>query len=296
MQVVETIADLRAARGVLQGSVGLVTTMGALHAGHLALVEQARRDHDHVIATIFVNPTQFSPDEDLDAYPRDLSGDMEKLRAAGVDLIFTPTPDLMYPSGYQTYVTVEQVTQGLEGGQRPGHFRGVATIVTKLLNLTQPHAAYFGQKDAQQVVVIRRLVADLNIPVAIIVCPTMREADGLAMSSRNAYLSEDERQSATVLYRALQAAGVRYESGERDPDALIRAALDVLAQQLQTMPDYVSVVDARTLLPPDRDDAPLLFSLAAQVGTPRLLDNCLLPLSLNTRDGLTATLGRVDFT
>ncbi|MEO1441315.1 MAG: pantoate--beta-alanine ligase, partial [Chloroflexota bacterium] len=210
MKVIQTISDLRTARAALGDDVGVVTTMGALHAGHMALVKQARFDNERVLVTIFVNPTQFGPDEDLGSYPRTLERDLQLLETAGVDVVFTPTPELMYPDGYQTYVDVENVSQRLEGIHRDGHFRGVATVVSKLFNMTQPARAYFGQKDAQQVVVIRRMVRDLNFPVDVIVVPTIREDDGLAMSSRNAYLSPQEREAATVLYRSLQAAATLY--------------------------------------------------------------------------------------
>lgn len=294
MRVVEIIADLRSARRDLPGRVGVVPTMGALHEGHLSLVGAAREDNDSVLVTIFVNPTQFSPDDDLDAYPRDLPGDLAKLESAGVDLIFTPTPALMYPSGYQTYIEVEGVTQGLEGAHRPGHFRGVTTVVGKLFNLTQPDTAYFGQKDAQQVVVIRRMVADLNFPIEVVVCPIMREPDGLAMSSRNVYLNARERQAATVLNRAIRAAGDAYTHGERHLERLREMIRDVLVSEPLAQVDYVSVADTATLAElHDETDAPMLVSLTAQVGKPRLLDNALLPLDLNTRVGLTATLGKL---
>lgn len=292
MQIVETIADLRTARRELPGRVGLVPTMGYLHEGHLSLVNAAREDCDSVLATIFVNPTQFAEGEDLSTYPRNMPRDLQLLEEAGVDLVFTPTPELMYPPRFQTWVTVEEVTQGKEGGQRPGHFRGVTTIVSKLFNLTQPDAAYFGQKDAQQVVTIRQMVRDLNFPLAIVVCPVVRAEDGLALSSRNVYLSAEERRAATALNRALQAAGACYESGERDPEVLRRAAADVLSAEPLAQVDYISLADAATLAEiSEPSENPLLISLAAQVGKPRLLDNCLLPLSLNTREGATRTLG-----
>ncbi len=292
MQIVETIADLRVSRRELRGKVGLVPTMGYLHEGHLSLVNAAREDCDSVLATIFVNPTQFAEGEDLSTYPRNMPRDLQLLEEAGVDLVFTPTSELMYPPRFQTWVTVEDVTQGKEGGQRPGHFRGVTTIVSKLFNLTQPDAAYFGQKDAQQVVTIRQMVRDLNFPLAIVVCPVVRAEDGLALSSRNVYLSAEERRAATALNRALQAAGACYESGERDPEVLRRAAADVLAAEPLAQVDYISLADAATLAEiSEPSENPLLISLAAQVGKPRLLDNCLLPLSLNTREGATRTLG-----
>lgn len=263
--------------------------MGALHAGHLALVEQARAENDAVIVTIFVNPTQFAPNEDLAAYPRNLPRDLALLQAAGVDVVFTPTPDIIYPPGYQTYIEVEQVSQGLEGARRPGHFRGVATVVSKLFNITQPDTAYFGQKDAQQVAVIRRMVRDLNFPLNIAVCPTVREMDGLAMSSRNAYLSLEQRQAAPVVYRALQAAA---DADTHDPDMLRQIMLDVLDREPLAEPEYVSAASANTLqelYAPTH--TPILLSLAVRVGKTRLIDNILLPRELNTREGLSTVLG-----
>lgn len=292
MQVIETIEGLRAARRAMGGRVGLVPTMGALHAGHLTLAEHARADNDAVIATIFVNPAQFAPNEDFSAYPRDLPRDLDLLEKAGVDVVFTPSPADIYPPGFQTFVKVDHVTQGLEGDQRPGHFRGVATVVTKLFNLTQPDAAYFGQKDAQQVVVIRRMVSDLNFPVEIAVIPTVREADGLAMSSRNVYLTPDQRRSASVIYRALVAAAQAYDEGERTPANLRAVAKSVLKTEEAAEIEYVAVNDPRTLMGVhEAADKPLLMSIAVKIGKPRLLDNCLLPWALNTREGLGATLG-----
>lgn len=292
METFNTLEAFRQARTQLTGRVGLVPTMGALHAGHLALVEQARSENDVVVVTIFVNPTQFGPNEDLAAYPRDLPRDLALLQAAGVDVVFTPTPDVIYPPGYQTYIEVEQVAQGLEGARRPGHFRGVATVVAKLFNITQPHIAYFGQKDAQQVAVIRRMVHDLNFPLEIAVCPTLREADGLAMSSRNAYLTPEQRQAAPVVYRALQAAADAYEAGMSDPEALRLTMLAMLHLEALATPEYVSAADARTLRELDAaTDVPILLSLAVRVGKTRLIDNLLLPRELNTRAGLGQVLG-----
>jgi pantoate--beta-alanine ligase len=269
-----------------------VLTMGALHAGHLSLVEQARTDNDAVLATIFVNPTQFAPSEDLSKYPHDLPGDLEMLRQAGVDLVFTPTPDLMYPPGYQTWIEVTEVSQGLEGSHRPGHFRGVATIVAKLFNLTQPYITYFGQKDAQQVAVIKGMARDLNFPLQIAVCPTVRESDGLAMSSRNVYLSPEQRRAAPVLYRALCAAGEVYAGVERRPDNLRRTMLDTLQAEPLAEPDYVSASDAANLRELESSsNQPILLSLAVKIGTTRLIDNLLLPPELNTRPALSRLLG-----
>lgn len=292
MQVFETIADLHSARKAITGTVGLVPTMGYLHGGHLSLVEYARRENDVVIATIFVNPTQFAQGDDLETYPRDLPRDLGMLDAAGVDFVFTPTPALMYPAGFQTYVTVEKVTQGLEGAQRAGHFRGVATVVSKLFNLTQPDIAYFGQKDAQQVVVIRQFVRDLNFPLDIAICPIVREDDGLALSSRNVYLSSEERQAAIVLYNATQAIGQVYKVGERNVRRLLEIGEDMIHAEPLAELNYISLSNPATLDDViEVTDEPLLLSMAAQVGRPRLLDNCLLPLSLNNRDNASKILG-----
>lgn len=292
MQVLTSIEALREARRAMVGRVGLVPTMGYLHAGHLSLVESARAENDLVIATIFVNPTQFGEGEDLSTYPRDLPRDFALLESAGVDFVFTPTPEMMYPNHFQTYVTVEQVTLGLEGAQRDGHFRGVTTVVAKLFNLVQPHVAYFGQKDAQQVVVIRRMVQDLNIPVDIVVCPIVRETDGLAMSSRNVYLTDEERSAAVVLHRAIQTVGAAYDDGERQPRQLLAIAGDVVRAEPLAKLDYVSLSDPLVLTDVDAPtDKPMLFSLAVKIGIPRLLDNCLLPFELNTREGVTQVLG-----
>ncbi len=292
MQVIDSIEGLRTARKLMTGRVGVVPTMGALHEGHLTLARQARADNDAVITTIFVNPTQFAPNEDFSAYPRDLARDLALLEALGVDVVFTPTPANMYPPNFQTFVKVDQVTQGLEGDLRPHHFRGVATIVSKLFNLTQPASAYFGQKDAQQVVVIRRMVTDLNFPVDVVVIPTIREADGLAMSSRNVYLTPEQRPAASVIYRALVAAAQAYDEGERTPASLRAVAKSVLKSEVRAEIEYVAVNDPHSLVGVHEPaDQPLLLSVAVQIGRPRLLDNCLLPWRLNTREGLTATLG-----
>jgi pantoate--beta-alanine ligase len=292
VDVVESIDGLRQARARMTGSVGLVTTMGALHAGHIALVQQARAENDVVIATIFVNPTQFAANEDLSKYPRDIPHDLETLRQAGVNLVFTPTPDLMYPSGFQTWIEVEQVSQGLEGERRPGHFRGVATVVAKLFNLTQPQRAYFGQKDAQQAAVIKRMTRDLNMPISIRVCPTVREADGLAMSSRNVYLSPEQRNAAPIINQSLLAASFIYQNGERDVEKLRVVIEEVLRTERLAEVDYISIADAVTLREIEsQNDNPILVSLVVKMGNTRLLDNMLLPASLNTVEGLTEILG-----
>jgi pantoate--beta-alanine ligase len=292
VQIIDNISALRQARAQISGRVGVVPTMGALHAGHLSLVEAARAENDAIVVTIFVNPPQFAANEDLAAYPRDLPRDLDLLREVGVDIVFTPTPELMYPPGYQTYIDVEQVSQGLEGARRPGHFRGVATVVAKLFNLTQPTVAYFGQKDAQQVAVIRQMVRDLNFPLEIAVCPTMRESDGLAMSSRNVYLNAEQRRAASVLYRALKNVAAVYSSGERNPEALRQTMLDMLHIEPLAVPDYVSIADARTLQELTQpSDAPMLASLTVRIGKTHLLDNFILPAELNDRVGLSRVLG-----
>ncbi len=274
MQVLETIAALRTARRALRGTVGLVPTMGYLHRGHIALVEQAARENDQVIVTIFVNPTQFGANEDFSRYPRDPEHDLELLRAANVSLLFMPFVPEMYPTGFQTAIEVNGVSQGLEGERRPGHFRGVATVVGKLFNLTQPDRAYFGQKDAQQVAVIRRMTVDLAFPLEIMVGQTIREADGLAMSSRNMYLSPAERAAASVLYRALSAAQSQYQSGLYDADKLRQIMRTVLATEPLAEVDYVSAADADTLQEiEDVSMRPMLLSMAVRIGRTRLIDN-----------------------
>jgi pantoate--beta-alanine ligase len=294
VQVVETPEALRAVRRRLAGYIGAVYTMGALHEGHLSLLTTAREENDALIASIFVNPTQFAPGEDFANYPRTLERDLELMDKAGVDVVFTPTPQDMYLPYHQTSVIVDEVSHGLEGASRPDHFRGVATIVAKLFNLTQPTTTYFGQKDAQQVVVIRRMVRDLNMPVEIAVCPTVRETGGLAMSSRNAYLKPNERQAATSLCRALKTAADAYDEGERSPNALRLIACDVLDGEPLAKVDYVAINDPRTLYGVHEPiDEPILLSMAVKIGKPRLLDNCLLPYALNNREHLTEILGVV---
>ncbi|NUQ05017.1 MAG: pantoate--beta-alanine ligase [Anaerolineae bacterium] len=291
-QQIESTDAMIMTRRALVGSVGVVMTMGALHEGHLSLVEAARRENDHVIATIFVNPTQFNSGDDFANYPRTLERDKDLLAVAGVDFVFTPTAAQMYPPRYQTHVEVEIVSTGLEGESRPGHFRGVSTVVTKLLNLTQPTRAYFGQKDAQQVVVIRQMVRDLSIPTEIVVCPTERELDGLAMSSRNVRLSVPQREAAGVIFRALRTAAQRYDAGERHPVALRESALAALASEPLAQVDYVALCDPRTLFGiHDRTDDPMLMLVAVKIGGVRLIDNALLPWSLNERAALALYLG-----
>jgi pantoate--beta-alanine ligase len=273
MQTVTTLEELRAARALLPGPVGFVPTMGYLHAGHISLVERARRECVSVAASIFVNPTQFGPNEDLAKYPRDLPRDLALLEAAGADLVWTPTPEVVYPPGFQTWVTVEGLTALLEGAQRPGHFRGVTTVVAKLFNAVQPQKAYFGQKDAQQAAVIRRMTRDLDFPIEIVVCPTVREADGLAMSSRNTYLDPKERQAATVLFRALTAAQTACEQGERDAETLRRMMTEIIHTEPLARLQYVSCADYDTLEELQIVTGKCLLSLAVFIGKTRLIDN-----------------------
>lgn len=276
MRVYRTIAEMRAARADCRGTFGLVPTMGYLHEGHLSLVRRARAENDVCAAWIFVNPTQFAPADDFERYPRDEDRDTRLLEAEGVDILFMPPVEEIYPPGFDTTVEVKDVTERLEGRSRPGHFRGVTTVVTKFFHIMQPSRAYFGQKDAQQVVVIRKLVRDLAFGIEIVVCPTVREPDGLAMSSRNAYLERSERKAATVLYRALKRAQERWASGVRDGDALRREMRAVLESQPLARTDYVSVADPETLEELDRIGGRALASIAAYVGPPRLIDNVIL--------------------
>lgn len=255
-------------------SIGFVPTMGYLHEGHLSLVRAAKKDNDFVVASIFVNPTQFGENEDLDAYPKDLEGDQSKLEHEGVDVLFYPTVEEMYPSGYSTYVDVEGAMTGvLCGSSRPGHFRGVATIVTKLFNMVAPDRAYFGQKDAQQVSVIERMVKDLNMDLEIVPCPIFREEDGLAMSSRNTYLSDKERQDALVLSQSLFQARDRILQGERSSDKIIQGIVDKISSVDYAIIDYVEIVNALTLNKIDTIEGDILIAIAVKVGKPRLIDN-----------------------
>jgi pantoate--beta-alanine ligase len=271
-----TLAELRAARALLPEPVGLVPTMGYLHAGHISLVELARQDCASVVASIFVNPAQFGPSEDFSAYPRDIPRDLDLLQKAGVDLVWLPTPEIMYPPGFQTWVDVEEITKPLEGAMRPGHFRGVATVVAKLFNAVQPHKAYFGQKDAQQVAVIKRMALDLNFPLEIVIGPTQREADGLALSSRNKYLNAAERQAATVLHRALRAAQAAFAAGERSGGRLrTLMQAEIEAEPLARL-QYVSCADPLTLQELDLITNGALLSMAVFVGKTRLIDNLVL--------------------
>ncbi len=276
MKHVTLLSELLAAKRILPKPVGLVPTMGYLHEGHLSLVKTAKRNCTSVVVSIFVNPSQFGPGEDLTSYPRARSQDITKLRGAGIDLLWTPLANEMYPEGYQTWVAVDEVTKRLEGAGRPKHFRGVATIVTKLFNTVQPQQAYFGQKDAQQAVTIRQLVRDLNYPIDIVICPIVREADGLAMSSRNTYLNPTERHAATVLFRALSNAKSAYSDGEHNASKLRSRMKDIIGADPLAQAQYISCADPDTLQELQGDVSYALLSLAVFVGKTRLIDNMII--------------------
>ena len=273
---VSGLDELRASRLSLKGTVGLVPTMGYLHEGHLSLIRRAKAECDHVAVSIFVNPTQFGANEDLSKYPRDLERDLSLIEPLGVNLVWNPTPEIMYPTGYQTWVEVEAMTRPLEGAMRPTHFKGVTTVVAKLFNAIQPHKAYFGQKDAQQVAVIRQMVWDLNFPLEVVVCPTMREADGLAMSSRNKYLEGEDRKAAVVLFQALNAAKEAYQGGERDAEMLRSRMKNVLEAEPRAQIQYVSCADYNTLEELEIVKGKALLSMAVLLGKTRLIDNFVL--------------------
>ncbi|MBI2854420.1 MAG: pantoate--beta-alanine ligase [Chloroflexi bacterium] len=273
MEVIEGIADLKRERRHLKEPVGFVPTMGYLHEGHMSLVRRAKKENSTAIVSIFVNPTQFGPKEDLDKYPRDVPRDLEMLEKAGAEIVFTPMAQEIYPEGFCTWVDVEKVTENLEGAHRPGHFRGVATVVAKLFNLVEPTRAYFGQKDAQQVVVIKRMVGDLNMGTSIVVCPTIREWDGLAMSSRNSYLSIQERRAAPVLYRSLLLGRKLWEQGERNPDDIRKEMAGLIEKEPLASVSYISVADPETLAEIDTIKGKALVSLAVNIGKTRLIDN-----------------------
>lgn len=276
MMIVSTLEELHSARALLDEPVGLVPTMGFLHEGHLSLVRRAAEECASVVVSIFVNPTQFGPSEDLAAYPRDMERDLRSLEPLGVNLVWNPPPKIMYPDGYQTWVEVEALTIPLEGERRPGHFRGVTTVVTKLFNGVQPAKAYFGQKDAQQAAVIRRMTRDLNFPIDIVVCPIVREPDGLAMSSRNTYLDPQQRQAARVLYRALNAAKDAYDTGERNAEKLRAVMEKTIADEPLAQLQYVSCADYDTLEELETVSGKTLLSMAVFVGKTRLIDNFVL--------------------
>ena len=279
MKIFSTIAETRAeCRGARANGtrLGLVPTMGALHEGHLSLVRAAKAQCDTVAVSLFVNPTQFGPTEDLAKYPRPFERDRELLEKEGVAILFAPSVDEMYPKGEITRVVVEGLSDKLDGRSRPRHFRGVTTVVSKLFHIVEPDVAFFGQKDAAQSAIIRRLVRDLNFPVGIVICPIVRDPDGLAMSSRNAYLNPKERQRALVLHRSLDLAEEKFRSGQENVAQLIAAARDVFAREPQVRLDYFEIVDPDTLDPVEHIQQPALVAVAAYVGSTRLIDNVIL--------------------
>ncbi len=280
MKTITTISDMQSLADSFRREgkkIGFVPTMGFLHEGHLSLMRKARQECDVMVVSIFVNPTQFGPNEDLDRYPRDAEGDRKKCESSGADILFMPEAKEMYPEKPSVYVTVEGLSDILEGAVRPGHFRGVATVVAKLFNIVQPHTAYFGQKDFQQCAVIRRMVKGLNLAVAVTVLPTVREADGLAMSSRNSYLSSDERRAATILYRSLSAGRDLFKGGARDVDKLRNKMQAVLLEEHGIMIDYVAIADPETLEPLSQAADGMVFLVAVRLGRTRLIDNLLVP-------------------
>jgi pantoate--beta-alanine ligase len=276
MQVARSIAGMKKLRRECTGSVGLVPTMGYLHEGHLQLAMQAKSENAVAIATIFVNPTQFGPGEDFKSYPRDLDRDLSLLEKVSTDIVFVPPDQEMYPADYDTRVEVSGITAKLEGKSRPTHFQGVTTVCNKLFNIIQPDRAYFGQKDAQQVIVIQKMISDLNMNLEVIVCPTVRESDGLAMSSRNTYLTKEERISAVVLYKSLCSAKDMYDNGERDAAKIRQAMRDLISGEPAAKIDYISIADASTLDEEDIIGGKALVSLAVRIGKPRLIDNIFL--------------------
>lgn len=276
MIVVQTIEELREARAGLSGKVGLVPTMGYLHEGHFSLVKRAQKECQSVVVSIFVNPTQFGPSEDFASYPRDLTKDLDALKKMNVDIVWTPTEQVMYGEGYQTWVTVEDITSRLEGEIRPGHFKGVTTVVAKLFNAVQPYKAFFGQKDAQQAQVIRRMINDLNFPIEMVVCPIIREADGLALSSRNTYLSPDERTAATVLHQTLDKARAMIDDGQRDAKLIKGEMEKIFKTQPLAKVQYIAIVDPATFLEVNPISKNVLILLAVYIGKVRLIDNLIM--------------------
>jgi len=276
MKVIKTIDEMKRVRKELAEPAGFVPTMGYLHKGHLSLVKRARNENESVIASIFVNPTQFGQGEDLESYPRDLQRDLSLLEKEKTDIVFIPEQETMYPIGYNTWVQVDEITQRLEGASRPTHFRGVTTIVAKLFNIVEPAKAYFGQKDAQQAIVIRKMVDDLNMNLEVVVAPTVRESDGLAMSSRNKYLGAEERKAATILSRSLNLAEQLYSQGERDTSLIRNKMIELIKSEPLAQMDYISIANPDTLEELDKIETGALVSLAVKIGKPRLIDNIIL--------------------
>jgi pantoate--beta-alanine ligase len=275
MKVTETIIEMREARKKMAGSVGFVPTMGYLHEGHLSLVKRAKAENLSVVVSIFVNPTQFGPKEDFKNYPRDIKRDLSALESL-TEVVFIPSNKEMYPENYDTWVEVKDITERLEGAMRPGHFRGVNTVVNKLFNIVEPTKAYFGQKDAQQVAVIKKMVNDLNMNTEVVVCPTVREKDGLAMSSRNTYLNSEQRRAAAVLYRALTLAQALFKQGEKDAGAIRREMTELIYKEPSANIEYISIANAETLEEIHRLKLPALVSMAVKFGKTRLIDNTML--------------------
>jgi pantoate--beta-alanine ligase len=276
MIVIETIPDMTYLRSNLKELVGFVPTMGYLHEGHLSLVRKARADNKTVIVSIYVNPTQFGPKEDLSKYPRDLDRDLAMLEKEGTDIVFFPSDKEMYPAGYDTWFTVDNLTKPLEGDSRPTHFRGVTTIVTKLFNIVRPASAYFGQKDAQQALVIKKMAADLNMNLKVVVCPTVRESDGLAMSSRNVYLNTEQRKAAPVLYKSLLLAKDMFAIGERNAAAILEQMINLIQKEPLAKIEYISISDPETLAELKTIQKSALVSMAVRFGNTRLIDNIIL--------------------
>ena len=276
MKIVRSIQEMKSLRRQCQGTVGFVPTMGYLHDGHLQLVRNAKMENSVAVASIFVNPTQFAPNEDFNAYPRDLERDCQMLESVGADIVFVPADTDMYPQGYNTWVIVQGITQYLEGRSRPTHFQGVTTVCNKLFNIVQPDRAYFGQKDAQQALVIQKMVRELDMNLEIIVCPTVRESDGLAMSSRNTYLTPQERPAANVLYRSLMLAQDMYHQGEREAGKIKAAMTELVSKVPGANIDYISIADIETLADVEEISGKVLVSMAVRIGKPRLIDNIIL--------------------
>lgn len=276
MEVIKTVRDMQNLSESLRlrgKRIAFVPTMGYFHNGHLKLMEEGKKQSDCLVTSIYVNPTQFGPNEDLDKYPRDFEGDERLSKDVGVDVIFYPPNSQMYPENYQTYVNVENVTDNLCGLTRPAHFRGVATVCAKLFNIVKPHVTIFGKKDFQQLVVIKRMVTDLNMDIEVVGIATVREPDGLAMSSRNAYLKEDERESALSLNRSLKLAGSLYDQGQRDASVIIKEVKDFIGRYPDTRIDYVKICDVETMRDVERLEKRSVLALAVWVGVPRLIDN-----------------------
>jgi pantoate--beta-alanine ligase len=276
MKLVETIPEMKKVRRALSEPVGFVPTMGYLHEGHVSLVREAKKENKSVIVSIYVNPTQFGPKEDLSKYPRDLNRDLEMLEKVGTDIVFFPSDKEMYPGNYDTWVEVDKLTKRLEGASRPTHFRGVTTIVNKLFNIVEADNAYFGQKDAQQALVIQKMAKDLNMNVRVVVCPTIREPDGLAMSSRNIYLTPEQRKQATVLNRSLQLAKELYTKGERNAPKIKQHMTELIQKEPLAVIDYISIANSETLEELDTIQSKALVSMVVKFGNTRLLDNVII--------------------